>query len=131
MGDYSPVNAAGTVPTRKTASATITGGQLVTASGDNTVAPSTTGDHSIGVAAHDAVNGGTVAVWPNAGVEHEITIQGTVAITANNPIVAGTTGTINTAALATAAAAGTLLGIATRSGTGGSGTGKARYVGVA
>lgn len=131
MGDYSPVNALGNLPHRKTASATITGGQLVTASGDNTVAPSTTGDHSIGVAAHDAVNGQPVAVWPNAGVEHEITIQGAVAIVANNPIIAGTTGTINTGSLATTAAAGTLLGICTRAGTGGSGAGKARYVGVA
>lgn len=131
MGDYSPVNALGNLPHRKTASATITGGQLVTASGDNTVAPSTTGDHSIGVAAHDAVNGQPVSVWPNAGVEHEITIQGVVAIAAGVPVIAGTTGTINTAGLAAAAAAGTLLGICTRGGTGGTGTGKARYSGVA
>jgi len=119
----------GKIPHRKTASATIIGGQLVSVSGNNTVAPSTTGDHSIGVAAKDAVNGEPVPVWPIVGVEHEITIQGVLAVVAGNDIIAGTTGTIKAGTLGTDAAAGTLLGIATRGGTGGTGPGNARFVG--
>jgi len=129
MGDYSPVNAMGKVPHRKTASATITGGQLLTASGNNTVAPSTAGDRSIGVAAKDAVNGEPVPVWPITGVEHEVTITGAVVIAANNPIIAAASGQVNTGTLATVAAAGTLLGVCTRGGTGGSATPTARFVG--
>lgn len=129
MGDYTPVNNVDTITL--TAGAVITGGQLLTISANNTVVPSTTGDHSIGVALHDAPSGARVSVALISGASvHEITIQGVVAIAANAPIVAGTTGTINTAALATAAAAGTLLGICTVGGTGGTGTGKARFIGV-
>lgn len=129
MTDYLPVFEDG--PFTRTASATIVGGQLVTASGNGTVAPSTTGDHSIGVAGHDAANGAPVTCYPIGGLQHETTIQGVVAIAAGAPIVAGTAGSINTAALATAAAAGTLLGICVSGGTGGTGTGKAQWMGIA
>jgi len=128
MGDYSPVNIADATPMTKTAGATITGGTLVTISADETVSPSTTGDRPIGVAAHDAVNGQRVTVWPLPGIVHEISPQGVVAISANNPIIAGTTGLLNTGTLATVAAAGTLIGICTKAGTGG--TSKARFIGV-
>lgn len=128
MGDYSPVNIADATPFTKTAGAAITGGQLVSASGDEQVSPSTTGDHSIGVAAHDAVSGQRVTVWPLPGIIHEIMPQGVVAISAGNPVIAGTTGFVNTGSLATVAAAGTLLGTCTRSGTGG--TSKARFIGA-
>ena len=130
MPDYQPVNAADSLPFTKTAGAAITGGTLVTISGDNTVSPSTTGDHSVGVAAHDAPNGGRVSVWPLSGVVHEIAPQGVVAIAANNPVIAGTTGLINTGTLATVAAAGTLLGICTRGGTGGGTPPKAQFIGT-
>jgi hypothetical protein len=120
MGDYTPPNSNGLIPFSSQASAPLTGGQLVTASGDNTVAPSTTGDHSIGVAAEDVVTGGRATIWPILGVRHETRPQGVVAITAGTPIIAGTTGFVNTGGtLGAAAAAGTLLGICTKGGTGG------------
>jgi hypothetical protein len=128
MSDYSPLNSNGMTPFTSQASAAITGGQLVTASGDNTVAPSTTNDHSIGVAAQDAAVGAKVGIWPILTVRHESRPQGVVAIAAGAPIVAGTTGFVNTAALATAAAAGTLLGICTKGGTGG--TSLCQWVGI-
>jgi len=129
MGDYTPPNS-DSGPISLTASATITGGQLVTVSGAQTVAPSTTGDHSIGVAAFDAVNGGRVAVWPLDGYQHEVLIQNAAVIAAGAPIIAGTTGFVNTGALATVAAAGTLLGICVKGGTGDGTTVKARFIGV-
>jgi hypothetical protein len=119
MADYTPVNSNGQVPFTSQASAAITGGQLVTASGDNTVAPSTTNDHPIGVAAQDAAVGAKVAVWPTIQVRHESRPQGVVAIAAGAPIIAGTTGFVNTGVLATVAGAGTLIGICTKGGTGG------------
>ena len=128
MPDYSPVNSSDTTPFSATATAAITGGTLVTVSGDGSVAPSTTGDHSIGVAAQDAAVGAKVTVWPLSGVIHEIRPQGAVAITAGLPVIAGTTGFLNTGALGASAAAGTLLGICTRGGTGG--TSLARFIGT-
>jgi hypothetical protein len=119
MPDYTPPNSNGCVPFTSQASAAVTGGALVTASGDNTVAPSTTGDHSIGVAAADAGVGAKVTVWPILQVRHESRPQGVVAIAAGAPIIAGTTGFVNTGALGASAAAGTLLGICTKGGTGG------------
>lgn len=129
MADYTPVYSDENAFT-STASAPITGGQLVTASGNGTVAPSTTGDHSIGVAEHDAPSGGRVTVYLLSGLVHEVTIQGVVAIAAGAPVIAGTAGTINTGVLATVAGAGTLLGICLVGGTGGTGSGKARFIGV-
>jgi hypothetical protein len=128
MGDYSPPNPNGCIPFTSQASASITGGNLVTASGDNTVAPSTTGDHSIGVAAADAGVGQKVTVWPITQVRHESRPQGVVAIAAGAPVIAGTTGFVNTGSLATVAAAGTLLGICTKGGTGG--TSLCQWVGL-
>jgi hypothetical protein len=125
MGDYTPVNNVDSVTF--TATATITGGQLVTISGNNSVAPSTTGDRSVGVALHDAASGGRVTCAVLPGAIHELTIQGVVVIAAGNDIVAGTTGTINKGTLATDAAAGTLLGICV---SGGTGPAKARFIGV-
>lgn len=124
MGDYTPVNNVDTFTS--TASAAITGGQLVTASGSGTVAPSTTGDHSIGVAMFDAPSGGrvTCAVLPAA--IHEVVVQ-TGTITAGTPVIAGTTGTANTGALGTVAAAGTLIGIALTTATA---PNKVRFIGT-
>jgi len=129
MGDYSPPQSSDITPFTSQASGTIVGGTLVTASGDGTCAASTTGDHPIGVAAQDAVSGQKIAVWPLSGVIHEISPQGVVALAANNPVIAGTTGLINTGALGASAAAGTLIGICTKAGTGG--TSKARFIGIA
>jgi hypothetical protein len=130
MADYTPPFTGGVKPFTKTTSGTVVGGTLVTMTGDDTVAASTTGDHPVGVAGHDAVSGAKLTVWPIAGCTHEVTCQGVVAIAANNPIIPGTTGFINTGALATVAAAGTLIGICTRGGTGGTGAGTARFMGI-
>jgi predicted RecA/RadA family phage recombinase len=129
MGDYTPVNNAETFTS--TASATITGGQLCTASGAGTVAPSTTGDHSVGVALHDAPSGGRVTLAMISSVIHELPIQNTIAIAAGAPVIAGTAGSVATGTLATVAGAGTLLGICLTGGTGNAGlTVKARFMGI-
>ena len=131
MADYTPVSSVNFATFTSTASATITGGQLLTASGNNTVAPSTTGDHSVGVALHDAPSGGRVTVAMVSSVVHEVAIQNTIDIAAGAPIIAGTAGSVNTGTLATVAGAGTLLGICLAGGTGNAGlTVKARFIGI-
>lgn len=52
----------------RTASATITAGQLLKVSGDKTVAPTTAGDAVRGIAGRDAASGEILAVLPPAGV---------------------------------------------------------------
>jgi hypothetical protein len=120
MADYSPVRQNGRNPFTKKASGTVTGGRLVMASGDGTVVNATALANTkvIGVAAYDAVNtdpnAGLVAVWPITGVEHEISCPGGAA--AGDGVVAGDAGIAvkaTGAGLATAAAAGTLLGLVT------------------
>jgi hypothetical protein len=107
MADYIPVFEPATAITL-TASATITGGQLVEVSGNGTVGPAgaATADY-VGVAAQDAIAGGRLVVWPR-GMVHESTAAG--AITAGNLIVAGAAGTV--AAAGGTPAAGTVLGVA-------------------
>ena len=126
MGDYQPVAPADVLPFTLTAGGTITGGQLVTCSANDTVVASTTGDHSIGVAAHDAVSGQRVTIWPLSDLVHEVVVQ-TGTVTAGTPAIAGTTGTVNTGVLATVAGAGTLLGIFVRGATA---PNKARFIGT-
>lgn len=130
MGDYQPVN--DDQPFSLTASAAITGGQLVTASGALTAAPSVAGDHSIGVAASDTPSGGRVTIWPLSGRVHEVLIKSGSVIAAGAPIIASSVaGLVDTGTLATTAAAGTFLGICLRGGTGDGTTVKARFMGVA
>lgn len=118
MADYTPIHSGGAIPFTSQASATITGGQLVSISGNNTVAPSGAAAIIVcGVAAHDAASGAKVTVWPLKNVTHEITSTGTIA--AGDGIVSGAAGVAATAAIATAAAAGTLLGKALNAATGG------------
>ncbi len=120
MADYSPVSANGVSPFSRTVGGTaVVGGTLVSVSADNAVVPCTTGDHPIGMAAHDAAAAARVTIWPLSGVVHEVRPQGTVAIAAGVPVIAGTTGYANTGTLATVAAAGTLIGICVKGGTGG------------
>lgn len=126
MADYSPVYANGIEPYTSTAVGTITGGTLLEVA--TTGAVQTAGAASIkfcGVAAHDAVAGQRVTVWPLPGVVHEIvhTAGGTVA----DIIVAAASGqlaTNNTAGAA--AAAGTLIGIALTTASAGA---KMRFIG--
>jgi hypothetical protein len=120
MSGYNPVRQNGRNPFTSKASATVTAGRFVMATGDGTCANATAAANTtvIGVAAYDAVNtdpnSGLVSVWPITGVEHEIPCPGGAAV--GDGIVAGNAGIAvkaTGAALATAAAAGTLLGICT------------------
>jgi len=67
MADYTPITIPRGLVFTSTTSAVVTGGQLLTASGTGTVAPSTTGDHPVGVALHDAPSGGRVTICPLSG----------------------------------------------------------------
>lgn len=131
MPDYQPINSSDVTPFSKSAGATLTGGTLVSASADETVITCVTGTRPIGVAAKDCVSGEKCPVWPLPGVIHEITVEGVLVLAAGNTVIPGATGFIKAGAgLATDAAAGTLFGICTRGGTGGTGTGKARFIGL-
>lgn len=125
MADYTPVYVSGNNPFTLTASATITGGQILENTGASTVGPAGAASVKVvGVAAHDAASGARVTVWPLANVLHEVTSTGTIA--AGDGIAAGASGVAATVAVATGAAAGTLLGIAQTAATGGA---KVRFVG--
>jgi hypothetical protein len=90
MAEYAPLYKPGQAFTRS-ASATITGGQLVIVSGSGTVAPSSAATHSwVGVAAFDAANGDNVTVF--AGGVQRITASGTV--TAGNTVEAAASGAV-------------------------------------
>jgi hypothetical protein len=124
VADYTPVYAGGNNAFTKTASAAITGGQLVETTTASSVGPAGAGSLKVvGVAANDTASGARVTVWPLANAEHEVLCTGT--ITVGDGVIAGAAGVIVTAAVATAAAGGTLLGIATTTGT----AVKVRFVG--
>lgn len=125
MADYTPVFTGGVVPFTQTTSAIVTGGQVLVASAAGTVGPAGAGSLVVvGVAAHDAVSGAKVNVWPIANCVHELTTTGTV--TALDGVITAASGTVGTAAIATAAAAGTLIGTALTTATTGN---KVRFVG--
>jgi hypothetical protein len=112
MADYSPIFSGGNVPFTTTTSGAVTGGNVLVWSGASTVAAAGADSAAVaGVAAHDAASGAKVTVWPIDGVTHELVA--TAAIAAGAGIVTdATAGQVKTAVLATAAAAGTLIGIA-------------------
>jgi hypothetical protein len=113
MADYTPVYTGGAEPFTMTASAAITGGNVVVWSGASTVAPSGGVSTVVaGVAAHDAASGARVAIWPIDGVIHELTSSG--AITAGGGIESGASGVVQAAAtsIAASSAAGSLIGAA-------------------
>ena len=111
MADYLPVYMNGADPFTMTASAAITGGQVVFASGDGTVAPTAGANGAaIGVAQNDAANGGLVTVWPLSGVMHETTTP--AGVTAGAALTSSTAGGVDSGTLATIAAAGTHIGTA-------------------
>ncbi|MEV1321964.1 hypothetical protein AB0J14_38450 [Micromonospora arborensis] len=127
MADYSPVYANGAQPMTKTASTTITGGTIVeatTASSVGTAGAAST--KAVGVAAHDAASGARVTVWPLNNVEHEVTVVAAGSVTVGDGVATGASGTAATAVVATAAAAGTLIGTAT---TTASAPNKVRFIG--
>lgn len=125
MADYSPVYTGGINPVTLTTSGAVTGGQVLAASAAGTVAAAGAASAVVvGVAAHDAASGARVSVWPLTNCIHEITTTGTV--TALDGVVSAATGTVGTAVVGTAAAAGTLLGIALTTATTGN---KVRFIG--
>jgi hypothetical protein len=125
MSDYSPVYTGGALPLTFTAASAITGGQVVVAVATGTVGPAAgVSAVAIGVAAHDAATGARVSVWPLTNVVHEIVATGT--ITALDGISSAAAGIVATVAVATGAAAGTLIGIALTTATN---PAKVRFVG--
>lgn len=111
MADYTPVFSGGAQPFTATTSAAVTGGRVLEVSGNNTVAHAGAASTvAVGVAAHDAASGAKVSVWPLDNVVHELSASG--AITAAAGIVTAAAGEVATAVVGTAAAAGTLIGIA-------------------
>jgi hypothetical protein len=116
MSDYAPVYENGSLPFTMTASATITGGQVLVFSGVGTVAPSSAASGAVaGVAAHDAVNTGRVSIWPIPGLVHESVTPG--GVTAGNALSSSTSGGVDSGTLGTLAAAGTLIGTAVNTAT--------------
>jgi hypothetical protein len=100
----------GTVVPQLTASAAITGGQVLVISGAGTVAPSGGASGLIaGVAASDVSSGQKVLVWPiGPGIVHtSITPAG---VAAGASIASAAAGGVDSGTLGTLAAAGTLLG---------------------
>ena len=118
MTDYIPKSANGAAPFTLKTSGVVAQGTLVTVSGTSTVAASTTGGHSIGVAGHDAASGALLTIWPLHNVIHVTQIQDSQTLAGNSPVIAGTTGFVSTGTLATVAAAGTLLGVCIAGATG-------------
>jgi hypothetical protein len=91
MAEYLPLHKPGEAITR-TASATITAGQLVSVSGSGTVAPSAAADVGwLGVAAFDAASGATVTIY--CGGTQRI-VAGTGGVTAGSLVHAGAAGTV-------------------------------------
>jgi hypothetical protein len=122
MADYTPPWTGGLKPRTYTAGAAITGGQVVAASANNTVIP-TAGVSAavVGVAAHDAASGALVAVWPLAGVTHEVTAAAVLA--AGGVVTSAASGQITAAAAQT----GTdLIGVVT---VGAASAAKAQFLG--
>jgi hypothetical protein len=111
VADYAPVYRNGSNPFTMTASATITGGQLLDASGSGTVAPAGAASTIfVGVAAHDCASGSRITVWPIPGVVHETTTP--AGVTAGASLATAAAGTVNSGTVGTLAAAGSLLGTA-------------------
>lgn len=113
MADYVPVYTANQTPWSATTSAITTGGQVLEVTATGTVGPATAATTKpCGIAAHDAASGARVSVWPIAGLIHEISVVAAATVTAADGVITGTAGTVNTGVVATAAAAGTLIGTA-------------------
>jgi hypothetical protein len=111
MGDYQPIVSGGQNPWTATTSGAVTGGRVLAASGNGTVAHAAADSTVVvGVAAFDAGSGAKVSVWPLDGVVHELEASG--ALAAGAGVVTDAAGQVKTATIATAAAAGTLIGTA-------------------
>ncbi|MDV7194615.1 DUF2190 family protein [Mycolicibacterium fortuitum] len=75
----------------RTTSASVTGGQVLVVSGNDTVAPSAAANEAwLGVAGHDAANGAQVVVY-TVGV-HQVPASGSIA--AGKPVIAAAAGAV-------------------------------------
>jgi len=111
MAEYVPIHDGGQKPFTFTASAAVTGGRVIAVSGNGTVAHAGADSATVlGVAAFDVASGGKVTVWPLEGCVHELEASGAIAAQAG--VVTDANGQVKTATIATAAAAGTLIGTA-------------------
>lgn len=113
MGGYTPLYTGGTKPFTRTTSGAVTGGQVLVWSGADTVAASGAVSAVVaGVAAEDAASGAQVAIWPIDGAIHELVAAAAITAGAGVTTDAAGAGQVATATIATAAAAGTLIGVA-------------------
>jgi hypothetical protein len=113
MADYTPVFTGGVKPWTGTTSAAVTGGRVLAISGNGTVAHAGAASTvACGVAAHDAVSGGKVSIWPLDGCIHEL--EAASAITAAGGVQTAANGQVDpvTTSIAAGSAAGTLIGTA-------------------
>lgn len=107
MADYVPILLDADSFT-STASATITGGQIVAVSGSGTVAPAgASALNWIGVAAQDTASGALVTLFGGDSI-HNLVASGTV--TAGDLVVCGAAGTVATLAAVTTPTAGDVTG---------------------
>lgn len=90
MAEYAPVYMPGTAYST-TASAAITGGQLVEVTGSGTVGPAAGTNPGIGIAANDAAANSRVAVYLGNLVQEATTSAN---VTAGNPLKAAAGGTV-------------------------------------
>ena len=110
MADYTPVYAA-IAPFTATTAGAVTGGNVLIWSAAGVVTVSGADSTAVcGVAAHDAISGARVSVWPIDGCIHRLVASGAIAALAG--VVTDANGQVKTSAIAAAAAAATLIGIA-------------------
>lgn len=113
MGDYTPLYSGGTKPFTRTTSGAVVGGNVLVWSGADTVAASGAVSAVVaGVAAHDAASGAQVSIWPIDNCIHELVAAAAITAGAGVTSDAAGAGQVATATIATAAAAGTLIGVA-------------------
>jgi hypothetical protein len=111
MAEYAPIFTGGVVPFTATTSANVTAGRVLAASAASTVAHAAADSTvAVGVAANTVASGGLVTVWPLEGCIHQLEASGALAALAG--VVTDAAGQVKTATIATAAAAGTLIGTA-------------------
>lgn len=111
MADYTPIFSGGAAPFTATTAGIVAGGNVLIWSAAGVVTVSGADSAVVcGVAAHDAASGAQVTVWPIEGCIHQLVASG--AITALAGVVTDASGQVKTATIATAAAAGTLIGTA-------------------
>lgn len=91
MPDVLPKHAPGQAVTR-TAGAAITGGQLVTITGENTVSPTAGAGAVEGQASRDAAVGDILTVWAGG----EVTLTASGAITAGQRVQSAAAGAVST-----------------------------------